>query len=67
MSADPSKVGVDENHLVSWRVYSHGFLFVFAVNRIACAGSACDGNARARAGNAGDENATPRDVAMPTP
>ena len=36
-----SKVGIDENHLVSWRVYSHGFLFVFAVNRIACAGSAC--------------------------
>jgi hypothetical protein len=46
------------------RVYSHGFLFVLAVNRIACAGRACAG--RARAGRAPVSSRAPRRVAMPT-
>ena len=64
-----SKVGVDdENHLVSWRVYSHGFLFVFAVNRIACAEARAP-EARApetRRVRAPVSSRAPRDVAMPT-
>ena len=43
----------------SVRVYSHGFLFVLAVNRIACAGRAC-------AGRAPVSSRAPRRVAMPT-
>ena len=48
----------------SVRVYSHGFLFVLAVNRIACAGRACAG--RACAGRAPVSSRAPRRVAMPT-
>ena len=48
----------------SVRVYSHGFVFVLAVNRIACAGRACAG--RARAGRAPVSSRAPRRMAMPT-